>query len=130
MAFGRGSITVAITSIASSLGNRSFPYLISGGRHMVLHFFAVNEVHQLAGHLGRRWATVNLVKAPGLLVVLHKGIGLGSVMRKPFLYLLPYVIWTVYQWRTAVVANSDSPGSAAVHVIDLGTRRTRTHEPA
>src|SRR5678810_934084 len=78
IAFGRGSITVAMTSMASSLGNRSFPH--SSCRHMTLHFFAVDQSHQLAGHFGRWRPAVNLVKASGVLVVLHKGIGLGAIV--------------------------------------------------
>src|SRR5262245_51485724 len=90
IAFGSGSITVAMTSMASSLGNRFFPR-ISRGRHIALHFFAVDKTHQLPRHLVCGRAAIKLPESPGLLVILHQGIGLFAVMHEPLLNLSHHI---------------------------------------
>src|SRR6185295_1344567 len=108
MALGSGSITVAMTSIASSLGNRSFPQL--SGRHMALHFFAVNQRHELSGHFSRWRPAIDPMKASGLLVVFGKRIGLGAIVYEPLFNLLFDVIRTMNEYRAALVADPDNFG--------------------
>src|SRR4030095_7028238 len=106
MAFGNDSITVAITSIASSLGNVSFPQLSYGLRHIALQIFTVDQRHELACHLGGRRTAVDLAKTSRLLVVLHKGIRLGAIVNKTLLDLFHHVIRAVHQCLSALIATS------------------------
>src|SRR5436189_3279578 len=73
IALGSGSSTVAMTSMASSLGTR-LPRFIHDGRHLALQVFAVNNLHQLACHLDRIGTAIHEEEAARVLVVRHKGV--------------------------------------------------------
>src|SRR6185503_1941174 len=83
IAFGSGSSTVAMTSMASSLGTR-LPHFIYRC-HLTLQVFGLDNLHQLPRNLGSGWSSIHEKKASGVLVVVHQGVGLFAVMNKPFL---------------------------------------------
>src|SRR4051812_12773126 len=72
IALGRGSSTVAITSIASSLG-KGFPRSIHR-RHLALQVFAVEYFHNLASYFSSIRTAVDQEEPPGALVIGNQGI--------------------------------------------------------
>src|SRR5215470_18789823 len=71
IAFGSGSTTVAITSIASSLGNGSLPSVSDRGQDL---FFLVDDIKDLFRNLVNRFHAVNLMIDTQFFVKLHQRI--------------------------------------------------------
>src|SRR5882762_2039967 len=76
IALGSGSSTVAMTSMASSLGNQS----LSFAGHFFFLSQAIDDFHQLDGNVGCGRSAVDLVEATRLFVILDERVGLFPVM--------------------------------------------------
>src|SRR5215467_7238772 len=80
IAFGSGSITVAITSMASSLGNR-FTSSIRDGRGNL--GFALDDLQDFIGNLGDRLHPVHFMVDTQVLIKLHQRIRLLAICPEP-----------------------------------------------
>src|SRR5688572_23603825 len=116
-----------MTSMASSLGNRSLSSFTCGSQRIRL-LFSIDDRYQPAGHFRSRRPAVYLVVTARTRVVLHQRVGLGTIVDEPFLNLFLHVVRAMDQQRAAAIADGVNLGRLAVYVIDFGT--FRTHQPA
>src|SRR5262249_34151146 len=123
MAFGRGSITVAMTSIASSLGKRVS--VLRYDRHQ--SFFFTNffdHSENLFRHFLDRPHAVHLVVDPKLLVILHQWICLFFICPEPLSHQVFAVIRAMEEGPATNVAYAFDFWSAAERVVDFAAART------
>src|SRR6185503_5945523 len=93
IAFGRGSITVAITSMASSLGKRLLP--------SAFDWNAVDDGENLLRHFIDRPHAVHLMINTTLLVILHQWVCFLVICPEPFFHQVFPIIGPVEQTPTA-----------------------------
>src|SRR5262249_4708537 len=122
MAFGRGSITVAMTSIASSLGKRVT--VLRNDRDQ--SFFLTNVLddrENLFRHFLDRPHAVNQVVDPTVLVILHQWICFFFICPEPLANQVLAVIGAMKERPPANVADTVDFGSPAEGVVDLAASR-------
>src|SRR5262245_28086938 len=118
MALGRGSITVAMTSIASSLGKRVSVLRYYGDQSF---FFShiIDDREDLFRHCSNRPHAIHQVVDPKLLVILHQRGCFFFICPESFSYQIFTVIRPMKKAPTANVTDAFHAWSAAERVVDF-----------
>src|SRR5436309_6427470 len=123
IALGKGSITVAITSIASSLGKR-FTFLRCDGDQSFFLINAVDDRENLFRDFFDRPHAVHLVIDAKLVVVLHQRMCFFFICPEPLLYQIFTVVGTLEQAPAANITHTLDAWGAAERVIDFAAAWT------
>src|SRR5262249_31764672 len=116
-------MTVAITSIASSLGNR-FTFLRCDGDQSFFFVHAVDDRENLFCDFFDRPRPVHLVIDAKLVVVLHQGVCFFFICPEPLLYQVFAVVRTLKQAPAANITNGVDLWGAAKCVVDFAAAGT------
>src|SRR5580693_4811741 len=113
MALGSGSTTVAMTSIASSLGKLLIPSLRSGRQCR----FAVYDGQNIFRNFSNGAHPINLMVNALCRVVLDQRIRLAVIRPESLVDQIFAIVRTMNQFATAPVANTAVGGHSAVNII-------------